>query len=85
MSLAYETKIAEAIHLFEELVGAKALKVTLAFSHQSEDAINIALAQKAGGHHEAHTLLGRQLKTQPRTGVWLFSQARSGVSSTCCR
>ncbi|WP_442764759.1 phosphoadenylyl-sulfate reductase [Sulfurospirillum cavolei] len=56
MSLAYETKIAEAIHLFEELVGAKALKVTLAFSHQSEDAINIALAQKAGIDFDVFTL-----------------------------
>lgn len=56
MSLAYETKIAEAIHLFQELVGAKALKVTLAFSHQNEDAINIALAQKAGIDFDVFTL-----------------------------
>ena len=48
MSQSYEIKIAEAINALQELVGAKPLKVTLAFSHQSEDAMNISLAQKAG-------------------------------------
>jgi len=56
MSLAYETKIAEAIKILQELVREKALKVTLAFSHQNEDAINIALAQKAGIDFDVFTL-----------------------------
>ncbi|WP_060825027.1 phosphoadenylyl-sulfate reductase [Sulfurospirillum cavolei] len=56
MSLAYETKIAESIHLLQELIGGKSLKVTLAFSHQNEDAINIALAQKAGIDFDVFTL-----------------------------
>ena len=56
MSQSYEIKIAEAIYALQELVGAKALKVTLAFSHQSEDAINISLAQKAGIDFDVFTL-----------------------------
>jgi len=56
MSQSYEIKIAEAINALQELVGAKALKVTLAFSHQSEDAINISLAQKAGIDFDVFTL-----------------------------
>ncbi len=56
MSKSYEIKIAEAINTLQELVGAKALKVTLAFSHQSEDAINISLAQKAGIDFDVFTL-----------------------------
>ncbi len=56
MSHTYETKIAEAIGTLQELVGAKALKVTLAFSHQSEDAITISLAQKAGIDFDVFTL-----------------------------
>lgn len=38
------------------------------------------LAQKAGEHHEAHTLLERALKIQPGTGVWLLAQAQSSVA-----
>ncbi|WP_333804833.1 phosphoadenylyl-sulfate reductase [Sulfurospirillum sp.] len=56
MSQSYEIKVAEAIHSLKELVGAKALKVTLAFSHQSEDAINISLAQKAEIDFDVFTL-----------------------------
>jgi phosphoadenosine phosphosulfate reductase len=56
MSQTYEIKVAEAINTLQELVGAKALKVTLAFSHQSEDAINISLAQKAGIEFDVFTL-----------------------------
>ena len=56
MSQTYELKVAEAIQTLKELVGAKALKVTLAFSHQSEDAINISLAQKAGIDFDLFTL-----------------------------
>ena len=56
MSQSYEIKIAEAINALQELVEAKALKVTLAFSHQSEDAINISLAQKAGIDFDVFTL-----------------------------
>ena len=48
MSQNYESKVAEAIELLKNEVGAKALRVTLAFSHQSEDAITIDLAKKAG-------------------------------------
>ena len=56
MSQTYEIKVAEAINTLQELVGAKALNVTLAFSHQSEDAINISLAQKAGIAFDVFTL-----------------------------
>lgn len=56
MSKTYEIKVAEAIFSLQELVGAKALNVTLAFSHQSEDAINISLAQKAGIAFDVFTL-----------------------------
>ena len=56
MSQTYEIKVAEAINTLKELVGEKALNVTLAFSHQSEDAINISLAQKAGIDFDVFTL-----------------------------
>lgn len=56
MSHVYEAKIAEAITTLEELVRDKELKVTLAFSHQSEDAIAISLAQKAGIDFDVFTL-----------------------------
>jgi len=56
MSQTYEQKVAEAISVLKDEVGAKALKVTLAFSHQSEDAINISLAQKAGIALDVFTL-----------------------------
>jgi phosphoadenosine phosphosulfate reductase len=56
MSQNYEVKVAEAINSLKELVGAKALKVTLAFSHQNEDAIAISLAQKAGIYFDLFTL-----------------------------
>ncbi|AHJ14313.1 phosphoadenylyl-sulfate reductase [Sulfurospirillum multivorans] len=56
MSQAYDIKIAEAINTLKELIGDKALNVTLAFSHQSEDAINISLAQKAGIDFDVFTL-----------------------------
>lgn len=56
MSQNYEVKVAEAINSLKELVGAKALKVTLAFSHQNEDAIAISLAQKAGIDFDLFTL-----------------------------
>ncbi|KFL33145.1 MULTISPECIES: phosphoadenylyl-sulfate reductase [unclassified Sulfurospirillum] len=56
MSQTYEIKVAEAINTLQELVGAKVLNVTLAFSHQSEDAINISLAQKAGIDFDVFTL-----------------------------
>lgn len=56
MSQTYEIKVAEAILSLQELVGDKALKVTLAFSHQNEDAINISLAQKAGIAFDVFTL-----------------------------
>ena len=56
MSTAYEIKIAEAIRSLKELVAEKSLKVTLAFSHQNEDAIAISLAQKAGIDFDLFTL-----------------------------
>ena len=56
MSQTYEIKVAEAILSLQELVRDKALNVTLAFSHQSEDAINISLAQKAGISFDVFTL-----------------------------
>ena len=56
MSQTYDIKVAEAINSLQELVGAKALKVTLAFSHQNEDVINISLAQKAGIDFDVFTL-----------------------------
>lgn len=56
MSIAYETKIAESIHLLQELIGDKGLQVTLAFSHQNEDVINISLAQKVGIRFDVFTL-----------------------------
>ena len=56
MSQTYDIKIAEAINTLKELIGDKALNVTLAFSHQSEDAINISLAQKAGIDFDVFTL-----------------------------
>ena len=56
MSHSYQIKVAEAITTLQELVGTKALKVTLAFSHQSEDAITISLAQKAGINFDVFTL-----------------------------
>lgn len=56
MSQTYEIKVAEAINTLQELVGAKALNVTLAFSHQNEDAINISLAQRAGIDFDVFTL-----------------------------
>ncbi|WP_263833465.1 phosphoadenylyl-sulfate reductase [Sulfurospirillum oryzae] len=67
MSIAYETKIAEAINTLQELVGAKALKVTLAFSHQNEDAINIFLAQKAGINFDVFTLETHKLFSESIT------------------
>ena len=67
MSHTYETKIAEAIGTLEELVGAKALKVTLAFSHQSEDAITISLAQKAGIDFDVFTLETHKLFPESQT------------------
>ena len=56
MSHSYQIKVAGAITTLQELVGTKALKVTLAFSHQSEDAITISLAQKAGINFDVFTL-----------------------------
>jgi len=56
MSQTYETKIAEAIEMLQEHVGAKVLKVTLAFSHQNEDAIALSLVQKAGIDCDVFTL-----------------------------
>lgn len=56
MSQTYESKIAEAIKVLKEHIGAKGLNVTLAFSHQSEDAIAISLAQKAGIDFDVFTL-----------------------------
>lgn len=48
--------IQESLALFNEKVKGKNLKVTLAFSHQSEDAIAIDLAQKAGIEFSVFTL-----------------------------
>ncbi|ATB70846.1 phosphoadenosine phosphosulfate reductase [Sulfurospirillum diekertiae] len=56
MSQNYEVKVAEAINSLKELVGAKALKVTLAFSHQNEDAVAISLAKRAGIDFDLFTL-----------------------------
>ena len=56
MSSVYETKANEAIRVLKELIAEKSLKVTLAFSHQSEDAIAISLAQKAGIDFDVFTL-----------------------------
>lgn len=56
MSQNYEIKVAEAINSLKELVGAKALKVTLAFSHQNEDAIAISLAKRAEIDFDLFTL-----------------------------
>jgi phosphoadenosine phosphosulfate reductase len=56
MSQAYESKIAEAMTTLTELAVNKGLKITLAFSHQSEDAIAISLAQKAGLAFDVFTL-----------------------------
>lgn len=56
MSQTYESKIAEAIKVLKEHIRAKGLNVTLAFSHQSEDAIAISLAQKAGIDFDVFTL-----------------------------
>lgn len=49
----YETKILEAIAALQD---AEKRKLTLAFSHQSEDAIAISLAQKAGLAFDVFTL-----------------------------
>ena len=48
MSSAYHHKVKQAIHFLRETVLGGDLKVTLAFSHQNEDAITLSLAQKAG-------------------------------------
>jgi len=69
MSQSYEIKIAEAMNALRELIGAKDLKVTLAFSHQNEDAIAISLAQKAGIDFdvftlETHTLFAESMSYQ---------------------
>jgi len=56
MSQTYEQKVAEAIGVLREHVGVKALNVTLAFSHQNEDAITISLAKKAGIDFDVFTL-----------------------------
>lgn len=56
MNQTYEIKIAEAMKTLQELVGDKGLQVTLAFSHQNEDVINISLAQKAGIRFDVFTL-----------------------------
>lgn len=56
MSSVYETKANEAIRVLKELIAEKHLKVTVAFSHQSEDAIAISLAQKAGIDFDVFTL-----------------------------
>ena len=56
MSSVYETKANEAIRVLKEMIAEKSLKVTLAFSHQSEDAIAISLAQKAGIDFDVFTL-----------------------------
>ena len=64
MSQSYEIKIAEAMNALRELIGAKDLKVTLAFSHQNEDAIAISLAQKAGIDFDVFTLETHTLFTE---------------------
>ena len=56
MSKTYEDKINESIVVLKETIQEKGLKSTLAFSHQSEDAINISLAQKAGIAFSVFTL-----------------------------
>lgn len=56
MKRSYEINIAEAIQMLQERIGAKELHVTLAFSHQNEDAITLSLAQKAGINFDVFTL-----------------------------
>ncbi|AFL69655.1 phosphoadenylyl-sulfate reductase [Sulfurospirillum barnesii] len=56
MNQSYELKITEALHMLHTLIGEKHLNVTLAFSHQSEDAIALSLAQKAGIDFRVFTL-----------------------------
>lgn len=56
MSQSYEDKINASIAILKEAIKEKGLKATLAFSHQSEDAINISLAQKAGIEFSVFTL-----------------------------
>lgn len=56
MSNTYHNKVKEAISFLRESVLGGELKVTLAFSHQNEDAITISLAQKAGIPFSVFTL-----------------------------
>lgn len=56
MNQSYEIKITEALHMLYTRIGEKNLNVTLAFSHQSEDAIALSLAQKAGIAFRVFTL-----------------------------
>ena len=56
MSSAYHHKVKQAINFLRETVLGGDLKVTLAFSHQNEDAITISLAQKAGIPFSVFTL-----------------------------
>lgn len=56
MSNTYHNKVKEAISFLRETILGGDLKVTLAFSHQNEDAITISLAQKAGIPFSVFTL-----------------------------
>lgn len=56
MSSAYHHKVKQAINFLKESVLGGELKVTLAFSHQNEDAITISLAKKAGISFSVFTL-----------------------------
>ena len=56
MSNTYHNKVKEAISFLRESILGGDLRVTLAFSHQNEDAITLSLAQKAGIPFSTFTL-----------------------------
>ncbi len=56
MSENYNNMIKDCVHILQKEIKEKNLKCTIAFSHQNEDAINIALAKKAGIDFDVFTL-----------------------------
>ncbi|MDD2382841.1 MAG: phosphoadenylyl-sulfate reductase [Sulfurospirillaceae bacterium] len=56
MSKGYDEKVSEALEVLRLYVKEKGLHVSVAFSHQNEDAIALSLAQQAGIHVSVFTL-----------------------------
>lgn len=61
MTKSYKEKLKQSLLLLQNEVLEDNLKVTIAFSHQSEDVINIALAKQAGIDFDVFTLDTKKL------------------------